>query len=412
MLALVSASPAAAQDARDFQLPPASSPTPSPQTEGPVDDSGIVPVGPRALPSPTASPSATPAPSPAPTPTATLPTPATQPSARPVVQPLPESGSSAAPTARTPQRESASETARTVRPTPTPQSNSAIAEEAIPVRSQDSGVANEASESSAATLPETIAPPVSTSQSAQDSSTPDTHTIPKWLIWILAGAAGLVGLIGGLIWWRRREKPAPVLAAAPNTSELSTEPESPADQNVGSDGSAPIAALDNAENTIGLKLEIEQLSRSMMMMSLKCRITLANRSDKAARGITICADLVSANRGLPTESQIAGATAFLPEIGNAPRIGPHKTFAAAATLTLPLQQLAAFKHGGRPMFVPLVRIRLEAENAEPIFRTFVVGIAADPSLTSSSRLHPIPLDGIPGSFDNVRSRPIAKPNAG
>ncbi|MEP4785374.1 MAG: hypothetical protein ABJX46_11655, partial [Erythrobacter sp.] len=157
---------------------------------------------------------------------------------------------------------------------------------------------------------------------------------------------------------------------------------------------------------LDLKLEIEQLSRSMMMMSLKCRVTLANRSDKAARDVTVSADLVSANRALPMEAQTAGETAFLPEIGSDERIGPHKTFSAPATLTLPLQQLSIFKQGDKPLCVPLVRVRMDAKGAEPLYRTFIVGIAADPSLTASTKLHPVPLDGIPGSFPNVRHRAL------
>jgi LPXTG-motif cell wall-anchored protein len=283
----------------------------------------------------------------------------------------------------------------------------------------------EANDAATASSLET-APTQSTSPEPANAPTTETsmRTMPRWLIGV---GAALLALLAGLFFWRRRKSAQDgnaELAEAPiaKTASEDTEPQTagpevadkaPAATAVNSAAKAPPLAAapaetssDTAAPNLDLKLEIEQLSRSMMMMSLKCRVTIANRSDKAARDITVSADMVSANRALPMEAQTAGETASLPSIGSHERIGPHKTFSTAATLTLPIQQLAAFKQAGKPLCVPLVRVRLDAKGAEPMFRTFVVGIAANPSLTASTKLQPVPLDGIPGSYPNVRQRPL------
>ncbi len=408
----LSASPLAAQQsAQDFQLQPAPTPSATPQVEGPIDDSGVVPVGPRVLtPTPTPAPTPTPTPAPAPAPSApsSQPTqPGTAPS-REVVQPVPSSQGSL--------REAASPaTRRTAQPLPTSRrENERMVESESSVASSDdiapSSEADEGqSESETLALPSADAvspvpaePVLPTGDSEASTSLPDS-----WPWWLAGLAAAILALFFG--WMFRRRKEGQVAnaglaeAPAPKGPGHSTPEEA-----IEVETATPIAAT-NTPN-IELKLEIEQLSRSMMTMTLRCRVTLANRSDRAARDIAICADLVSANRQLPMDAQVAGATAFLPEIGSAERIGPHKTQSVSGTLTLPIQQLAAFKHSNRPMFVPLVRVRMDCAGSEPQFCTFVVGIAADPSLKSSSKLHPVPLDGIPGSYPNVRSRPIAIPD--
>ncbi len=390
-----------AQSANDFQLPPAPTPTNTPTVEGPADDSGIIPVGPRATPT-RAAPDA--APTPAPAPTATLPsvlTPTPTPTGSPARAPSPQSTSQPVvqqtrPTSRpTP----AAPTARRT-PQPLPARTLAPLEEEAAQPNNTPVVDPSAPEAA----PTTIAPESQTAaQTAPITDATQTATasaMPDWLIWALGAAAALLALLLGLAWWRRKADVAPAEVMAAPAKTAIAEPEELAPET---------AAIAGAPADLKLKLEIEQLSRSMMMITLKCRVTLANRSDKAARGVTIAADLVSANRGLPVEAQVATATAFLPEIGEAGRIGPHKTQSFPSTITLPVQQLAAFKHGNKPMFVPLVRVRMDTKDAEPEFHTFVVGIAADPSLTASTKLHPVPLDGIPGSYENARARRIDNP---
>lgn len=441
LAAATAAAPLTAQSsAQDFQLPSSATPAPTPSAEGPVDDSGPVPVAPRPASTPT------PAPAPSPTPTSVLrptPTPTQAPTlaptsaptaSRPVVQPIPTSTGRAQPAPQTRRVPQPSQTrapidrenlpsAPAIRPEQEPQTDDQTGESAATTEIE--------SETGAATNApaETTSSPPTEQDAGSADTTATTRTMPQWLIG--AGAA-LLALFAGSFFWRRRkfaqsegaELLAAPLAKAPS-AESEIEPAEPAETTETAEtvsktpapapplAKAPQAAeytLDAAAiPNLDLKLEIEQLSRSMMMMSLKCRVTLSNRSDKAARDVTVSADLVSANRALPMEAQTAGETAFLPEIGSNERIGPHKTFSAPTTLMLPIQQLSVFKQGDKPLCVPLVRVRMDAKGAEPLYRTFVIGIAADPSLTASTKLHPVPLDGIPGSFPNVRSRPLDNP---
>ncbi|MEO9463557.1 MAG: hypothetical protein ABJ242_12585 [Marinomonas sp.] len=421
---LVSA-PAIAQSANDFQLPPAPAPTNTPAVEGPVDDSGIIPVGPRTTPAPTPTPSPAPAatlPSvltPTPTPTGSPSSGAPSPpraTSQPVVQPT---GSSARPaTGRSPAAPTSSRTPNTQRtPQPLPERTLVPLEESD-AAPNEAGAIPAAPDSEAATNAPSGAASAPTAEAADTATdTASSSAMPDWLLWVLGAAAALLALFLGYGWWRRRADAAPAeLMAAPikPATEGPEEEATETAETIAQSDTAPVAApvtapIAAAQPELNLKLEIEKLSRSMMMITLKCRVTLANRADKAARDVTVSADLVSANRGLPMDAQVATPTAFLPEIGEAQRIGPHKTQSFPATITLPVQQLAAFNHGNKPMFVPLVRVRMDTKDAEPEFHTFVVGIAADPTLTASTKLHPVPLDGIPGGYENVRSRRIDNP---
>jgi len=395
ILAFSAASAHAQQSVQDFQLPPAPTPTATPQVEGPVDDSGIIPVGPRVVPD--ATPTANTAnPTPTPSPAQTQPTRSQSENAvpRPIVQPSPASsgrGRDAQPSTqrRAPQ---AAPTSRGTQPTPDQPaavSETASDEQAADATADASTQANVAAPS--APIAQSSEPALSTAKAAEGLPA-------SWPWWIAGLALAFLALLAG--WFFRQRSAAPVKSAGLAQNPVATATGGKAENPQSAAASQPDLAL---------QLEIEQLSRSIMAMTLKCRVTLSNRSDRAARDIAICADLVCANRQLPMDAQIANEASFLPKVGNADRLGPHKTQSLAATLTIPIQQVAAFKHDNRPMFVPLVRIRMDCKDHEPIFRTFVVGIGADPTLQSSSKLHPIPLDGIPGSYQGVRSRPIANP---
>lgn len=402
-----SAAPALAQQsAQDFQLPPAPAPSASPQVEGPADDSGIIPVGPRALPT-----SASSAPATVPTPT-----PSESAASRPVVQPLPASrGSTQQNEPTAPRRAAQADQAPRLDRGRSGAANSPV-ENATASPSNQAAQTNgqtETSTPSPATLPAPLsvpaplpAPPPSGAEPAPAGKGINDGLLASWPWWAAGLAlALLLALLAGWVFRRKRFANAASAGLAHPVGARANEGAALNKETAASAKSDPAHQLPN----LALQLEVEQLSRSMMAMTLKCRVTLNNRSERAAREIAICADLVCANRRLPMDAQIANAASFLPEVGNADRLGPHKTQSVAATLTIPMQQVVAFKHGNRPMFVPLVRVRMDCKDQEPVFKTFVVGIAADPTLQSSSKLHPVPLDGIPGSYQSVRSRPIANP---
>jgi len=147
-------------------------------------------------------------------------------------------------------------------------------------------------------------------------------------------------------------------------------------------------------------LEVTSVSRSVMMVTVHIRLAIANRSDRALRDLAIAADLVSARRG---EDQRAGPATQLPEAARIERIGPHQTGRIEATLQLPVGSLEVMFQGQVPMFVPLVRVKISGPAIEDRYQTYVVGVGAG---MQGSRLHPLPLNGPPGSYQSIGARPV------
>ncbi len=442
LFAALAPAPLSAQsNPQDFTLPPAPTPTPAPApaAEGPVDDSGIVPVAPRPIATDTPAPAPT-----IPTPTTTAATPQPVETSRPVVQPIPTANRTprTSPTREraqpsreergtAPQRE---ETQRRTLPTPIAEQEAAIEERDVPEQAPttDTSATAEALQGAAATDP--VAQSGDTSPSATNGNAESESQatgpsifegLPSWLIWALLGGIALLAI--GLFGWKRRKAnaPAPSLAAAPPLAD-DPQPEADAEEvepaaattPVETPTTAPVAApvkpapaalaptppLAGVQPRLDLKLEVEQMSRSMMMVMLGCKLTLSNRSEKALRDILVTSDLISANKALPKDQQVASETAFLSEIGNIERIGPNKSDTVTATLKLPIAELSGFRQGDIPMFVPLIRLRVAAAGIDPIHQTYVAGVRNPQSPAGSSRLHPVPLNGMPGTIPNVHAK--------
>ena len=143
------------------------------------------------------------------------------------------------------------------------------------------------------------------------------------------------------------------------------------------------------------------MMRSVMMLTLKFQVELANRQDRALRDVRVQADLISAKRGLPMDQQMASAQSTLAELGQTDRIGPHQMGSLGGQLQLPLSEIEVFRQGQTPLCMPLLRLRIEAEGIEPQFHTFLIGLAA---LQPGGRLQPLPLSGPPGGYDGVQAK--------
>lgn len=146
-------------------------------------------------------------------------------------------------------------------------------------------------------------------------------------------------------------------------------------------------------------LDVVSASRSVMMFSLEYRVNLANRSDRAVRDITVASQLVCAQRGMPNAAPVAGGH----PLGGIDRIGPHQSRAITGQTQMPLTEVHAIKQGGKPLFVPLLHIRIEGAGQEPLSRSFIVG---NPSSASQGRLHPIRLDTPPGGLPDLAVREV------
>lgn len=349
------ASLAAQQSPQDFNLPP--NPSPTPPVEGPADDSGPVPIGPRPIPTPTPTPLPTRAPQPLPQPTSTpTPTPSAIPRATPAAQPT------LAPRAT---------------PTPTPGPASAAP-----------GVTPDSGPSALDSVPAFTPPAAATSEPdvASESASAAQPLLPDWWPW----AAGLLGaLVAGILggWWmarRRAARPAPTIEAPLVHTGDDDQASSPP---------AHIATT----------FEIERLTRSMMALTLKYRLTIANRSDRALRDLSVHADLVSARRHLPMEQQLASGATRLPASSAIERVGPHQSTIVSGELRLALSDVEMFQQGQVPLCVPLARLRIEGTGIASHLRNFLVGLGTG---IVGGKVHPLPLNGPPGGYEGAQVRPL------
>ncbi|WP_176272923.1 LPXTG cell wall anchor domain-containing protein [Altererythrobacter lutimaris] len=361
ILAVFCASASAQQSPQDFTLPEPT-PTSTPRPQGPVDDTGVVPVGPRVIPTdrPTPQPSETPASAPG---TETTPAPVNTPPARPVVLPASPVPSPAA-------------TPTTTRPQPSPVETVPAP---LPAAPPTDGVVGGDSTGSPAGLPALPTQDDSVTSAPTASSEATASDMP-WL-YIFGGLIGLLALAGGFLFWKRRREnaPPPVIKRPVVDAAL--------DQ-VGMSAVPP-------RYEIGF--EVEGLNRSVMAVMVSGRIVVKNRGERAIRDVQLFAEFTSAHHpSAKTEGNLA-------EVATVPRVGPHQTHRERVNLRLPIDQISALNRAGVPVFVPLLRVRSAIDGTEPKRLDFVLG-----NLTAETgqKLQPLRLDGPPGAYDNLRGHPL------
>lgn len=381
-------SPAVAQNAvQDFQLPdPNATPTPTPRAQGPVDDTGVVPVAPRVLPTegePPAS-TATPSPSPSSAPTQTEPA---RDTSEATVQPLPQPRATTSPATR-----------GAIQPAPSPAPSQAVAPAAAAGPASGDVSDSSATPSEMPTLGESIptgsASTASSTASGTDEPPSETASnLADFWPWIIAAIVAALAVIAGWFFLRRRGQ-----AEAPTIEAPQVTPAGGL--------SATRAVAEPAR--FAVSLNIESAMRSVMMVMVKYRLSIANRSETAMRDVKVSADIISARRDVASDGQLANAATELPQMNAIERIGPHQTQAVTGTLQLSKQDIEVLRQASKPMFVPLLRIRVEGTGFEPFIETYAVGIGG---VAGSTRVNPLPLDGPPGSYDGVRAKPLATQTA-
>ncbi|MEP3420424.1 MAG: hypothetical protein ABJN35_01705 [Erythrobacter sp.] len=213
--------------------------------------------------------------------------------------------------------------------------------------------------------------------------------------------------------------PPPPEPAHPPASEPTSEfapifapPPAPKPEHAPAPSAQPVTPQPTmATSTPRLDLALEMVggSRSVMMFSVDFRLDLANRDDNALRDVTVLANLACAQSAAANATPLLGGT----EIAKIERIGPQQSHRVGGQLQLPLNQVKAIKQGAKPLFIPLLHIRVVRQSdsaGEPATiianRSFVVGT---PSTTSQTRVHPLPLDGPPGGLPNLRAQLIKQP---
>lgn len=347
--------PLAAQDAPGgFRLP---TPTPTPtDIQGPVDPDAPILTRPRdTAPAPTPTPRATPTPSPTAAPT---PRPVSTPTPRPVVPP----STSSLPPRFTPPA------------MPTPQESAAVTE-------AGSGLVPAPDDSTV--LPATQP---TASASAIPTAPADSDGVPGWLYAV--GALLVAAGAGAALFWRRRET-------------LDDRVPEIAPPRVTADRSPPTAAeppLIAAGPQLTIEARALRLSRSMVYATLSYEVMVTNRGGQPLIDVRLGADLVTAHARIPTDQQLADPLVPLAPVKTIERLDPGQSVQVSGELRLPVNQIRPIPHGKAVVYVPLLRVRGEAEGIEPIARTFVVGTR---SAGESQRLQPFRLDEMPQTYNGL-----------
>lgn len=347
LLALLAAAPAAAQAARDFQLPPGPTPTPTSRVQGPIDPDAPVVAQPRVIETPRP---ATPTPAPVVTATPTIVLPAPAPAARtgrvPAVRP-------------TPQQTAPTQTI--VDPSVTSAVPTPLAQEATPTP-----------------LPLPLPLPSATAAQrapASVAAAPDEPATP-WM-WPALGGIALVAA-GAFLAWRRR---APGGAPAILAPALSSKPSDPTD-------------------ALAITVEAVRMDRSVLNATVGYRVTLRNRTARPLTEVGVEADLVSASRERPAEQQLASPQQALTPRHHTERVAPGQSLRFEGQVRLPLSEASAIWQGRVGLLVPLLRVRATAAGALPVATTLVIGRAEG----AAARPQPFRLDEPPRSYAPLAQR--------
>ncbi len=353
-----------------FRLPPA--PSDTPQVQGPVVEGVPVPRAPRPTSTPTAAAPTIVPPSPAPSPA--------EPEA-PAAQPGP-----AAPAA------SATGSATTRSPAPsatrTASTESASTESGSGTASRSASPRIDDGDQSAPTQTERTVAPQETTAGTPVPATAQLPALPpsaaaadsgsdNWL-WLLGGFI-LAWLIAGVAWlWRQRhetggrllappiERPRPRAAAGAEPSPVPADPE-PAEEDL-----AELAA--SGTSPLRCTLEATRLSLSLLNVTLSYRLTLHNLSGGIIRDITVGSDLVTAHASLPMNQQMAAAEQVLQPQHSLPLLLPGQNTQLSGELRLPIPAIHPLRRANAVMFVPLLRLRIDAQDLDRIvLQTVVIG---------------------------------------
>lgn len=362
LLALLSPALLAAQDARDFQLPPGATSQPDTRVQGPVDADGPVPVRPRAI--ETARP--TPSPSPAPAPAIALPSPS---AARPAPQAT--TPRTAAPAPR------AAATAGTSAAAPPPEAAGSVSG---PVAGPGTGSPSPTIGTLPQPAPSAVAPATTTAIAAPSAPAP---AAPLPWLWIALGGVALAGGAAFLLLRRRSAEEHPPEIVMPVVPVAATAPDTA-----------------SQSEALAIAVEAVRMDRSVLNATVGYRITLRNRTAQALSAVAVEADLVSASRDRSAEQQIATPGQPLTPVHHAERLAPGQSLRFEGQVRLPLSQANAIWQGRVGLLVPLLRVRATAAGAMPVATTLVIGRSEG----QASRPQPFRLDEPPRSYSPLAQR--------
>ncbi len=382
----------------DFRLP-TPTPTATPQVQGPVDTEGPVPVAPRVIPTETPTPAPT-ATQPAAVPTASstpTPAPTRQPVARPTAATTPSPQRTTVPTAST----SPTQLAPSPSPTVTPTSAAPTATDQLQF-------------DPTATLPTQAAPVEAQSAAGEETSTSGIA------LWIAALVALLIALGGIFLFWRQRqpatagvpeiEPPSKWVSRSSDAADLpplpGSQPTTPEPAKKEAEAVEPplIAGIDKPTSTkssLQIKAQALTLSRSLMNATISYRLELMNLQNQSLGEISIKVDMVTAHGQAPVSEQVANEHTELAETAFVAAIDGRGTHEVKGSFSLPVKAIRPITQRGAALYVPLLRLRVEAPEVDPIICTFVVG---NKPPERGAKLQPFRLDEMAQTYRNIGLR--------
>lgn len=231
----------------------------------------------------------------------------------------------------------------------------------------------------------------------------------------LMGALGLLALVGGLIWRRRKpDEPAqpdfdpPVVPAPPAEPKPAPQPEAPAPQPAAPEpqpqAPAPPAPAAKQPDGLQIVLEARRLDASIMATTLVYELRVTNHGAAPLNALAIEGDMVAAHASLPMEQQIAGLADKLELKHTLPALGAGESAELKGEMRLPLAAITPIRAGDAAYFVPLARLRVNAaDGAAAVAQTYVVGeLPAQPG----GALRPFRLDLGPRTYSKLGQRAV------
>ncbi len=414
--ALAAALPAHAQTTGDglegFRLPPA-----APDIQGPTTPDN--PIIERRAPQP----------QPQPAPKVDIPKPAE--AAKPAPTPPPARTTTPAPAA-SPSRPTSRPEPGTQATRPGPASTAPTpAEESTPAPVEATPTAPPASSAAPAPTASAPAPAQTTAPTprptAPEAGIADTGTA-WWRYLVIALLVAMMGIAGVLFWRQRRSKaqfeeimaierprlhPAPAAAGNGNTGNV----ESPLPEAGPEMGEVPAVEIPAAADTLAepdiaggplrTALETLNLSVSLVNATLSYQITVTNASDRPVHNVAVFGDLVSAHSSLSIEEQLAGPGRAGAPLHQAAGLLPGQSASFSGQLRLPISAIRPVRREQAVMFIPLARMRIEAEGLEAaVVQTCVVG---QKPAGPGAGLRPFRLDTGPRVYPDIGLRALDLP---
>lgn len=371
---------ALAQSVSDYRLPGSTEPKANPGAQGPVDTDNPMVRGPAP------SPVQTPTPSPLPG--------ASVPAASP----------SAAPIARNPaQPRPVPAPARTGQPVP----GDAPPATAAPSPGLPPLVVASPSPSPTPALPTVLSGPAP----AFEQTTPNAAEPIDWRRYWPFLAAILASLVAALIAvvLRRRRLHEPAVEFEPPVVR-EVQPSDPAPLPRADEPRAPLTVPEppRAPAGLGISLEAQRLSASLMATTLSYRLTLTNTTGQPLSALAIEGDIIAAHASLAPEQQIASNAQRLELRHALVSLAAGERVEFSGDMRLPLTAITPIRAGDAAYFVPLARLRIEASTTAgtPFVeaQTYVIGEISD---KPGAALRPFRLDLGPRIYQNVGQRAVA-----